>query len=135
MSYICYECARKISKSREEAVEEIRRRQDGGERLEDLCVEYENEAHKLLKANLSGTERYLFLEEAIDWCRFCLSCSRLHKAGWTTNHSGEWVRKNAQNVKFELTEALEYAAALEKWTKLPWLKRIRTPKPTRAAKE
>ena len=51
----------------------------------------------------------------------------------------EEERKNAQNVKFELSEALEservYAAALEEWAKLPWFKRIRTPKPTRTEKE
>lgn len=92
MGYICHECLVKISKARNEAREEINRRLDGGEKEEALCVEYENEQHRLLKSQLSDTERYVWLGEAIQFCYLILGCGKIRNAGWTINHSGEWVR-------------------------------------------
>ena len=40
-------------------------------------------------------------------------------------------RTRAKKASDELTEALSYAAALEAWMRLPWYRRIRTPRPTR----
>lgn len=48
---------------------------------------------------------------------------------------GAEALEKAENVSNELTEAEEYAKALEDWTNLPWFKRIRTPKPIRENKE
>ena len=41
-------------------------------------------------------------------------------------------KENAQNLNTELSAANQYASDLEEWTNLPWLKRIRTPKPIRS---
>ena len=43
----------------------------------------------------------------------------------------EKERKVAETALKELTDAKEYARSLEEWTNLPWLKRIRTPKPVK----
>lgn len=45
------------------------------------------------------------------------------------------TEKTAEDVRMKLKTATEYAEALEAWMNLPWLKRIRTPKPIRENKE
>lgn len=98
MGYICSDCHSKLCKANQEARKEINRRLDNGEKEEDMCVEYENEHHKLLDAGGHDTERYYFLEAAAKICRLGLSCEKIRDAGWTLNRSGEWVRKTSTPV-------------------------------------
>lgn len=86
------------------------------------------EALEAQKASLSADKEYFKTKLAQD--------EEMHqKALKRVSDDLEIERKVAIDAIKERTEAEEYARGWEEWTSLPWLKRIRTPKPVREHKE
>lgn len=86
------------------------------------------EALELQNASLSADKEYFKTKLAED--------EEQHQRALKRVSDDLEIQKNvAIDAIKERTEAEEYAKALEDWTNLPWLKRIRTPKPIREHKE